>query len=182
MFIIKPEKAYYNSESQRLSFRPLNEDHISKWGSFFINNETERFLGFEGSTKTNEEKARFWIEKQITRKNNYEFGQLAIIEKKTGVFIGVGGVIYREINGKPEYEITYSLLKEHWGQGYGTELALYFQNLMLNTYKVESIISIIHEENKASINVAEKNELVFDSKMEFLKMPMLVYRSLKNRS
>ena len=118
---------------------------------------------------------------QHTLKNNYEFGQLAIIEKKTGVFIGVGGVIYREINGKPEYEITYSLLKEHWGQGYGTELALYFQNLMLNTYKVESIISIIHEENKASINVAEKNELVFDSKMEFLKMPMLVYRSLKNR-
>lgn len=176
MSIIKPTDNYYNLFTDRLLFVPLKEKHIDVWANFFVDNPTERFLGFEGSTKTPFEKAELWINKQIERRTNNEFGQLAIIEKKSGQFIGLGGIISRNINNKQEFEITYSILKNYWGIGYATELAIFFRDFMFIEKNCFSVISIIHVDNEASINVARKNGMSVSSETTFMDMPVYIFR------
>ena len=181
MSIIKPSENYYQLSSERLNFIPLTNEHVPLWEKFFHNNPTERFLGFEGSTQSAYEKAAFWIGRQTDRKKNNDFGQLAIIEKKSGQFIGLGGIIPREIEGKQEYEVSYFLLREAWGKGLGTEAAILFRDFMLNEANCESVISIIHIENQASINVAEKNGMQISLETTFMDMPVFVYRAFPNK-
>tara|TARA_R110002072_G_C7973360_1_gene535047 strand:- start:4795 stop:5331 length:537 start_codon:yes stop_codon:yes gene_type:complete len=176
MCTFRPEDSYYQVETERLAFIPLTKAHIKQWTAFFVDNSTERFLGFEGSDKSSEEKAEFWIQKQIDRKNKKEFGQLAIIEKISGEFIGLAGIIPRDIDGKEEYEVTYSLLFSSWGKGYATEAAVKFKEYMLENTAVASLISIIHKENDASIKVAKKNEMKISSEMTFMEMPVYIFR------
>lgn len=178
MSTIKSNDNYYLLETERLRFNSLKKEHCALWEPFFVNNPTERFLGFEGSTKSNAEKAAFWINKQIDRENNQEYGQLAIIEKSSGKFVGLAGVIPREINGKQEFEVTYSLLQNYWGKGFATEAARFFKDYILTNNVCSSAISIIHVENEASINVAAKNGMVPTSTLEFMEMPVVIYRSI----
>jgi len=174
----QPLESYYNQASERLTFRPFVEEDFVRWEPFFINNPTLEYLGatmFMNLTPL--EKSTKWLGKQIDRQNKGEFGQLAVIDKSTGEFIGVGGVIYREIDGIDEYEITYSLFPKAWGKGLGTELAIHFKEYLKNTLRLSSVISIIHVDNEASINVAKKNEMVLDSEFEFLEMPVAMFRA-----
>ena len=178
MSTIKPNDTYYQLETERLKFISLNDAHIDLWKSFFINNPTERFLGFEDSTKSNLEKSELWISKQVEREQNKEFGQLAIIEKSSGQFIGMAGIIPRVIYDKQEYEVTYSLFQKHWGKGFATEAAILFKNHILSFRACKTAISIIHIDNNASINVAIKNGMVAASQTKFMEMPVVIYRTV----
>ena len=105
------------------------------------------------------------------------FGQVAALDKKTGKLVGVGGIIFRDLEAGGENEITYSLLQEHWGKGLGTALANHFRDYLKNVFGLDSVISIIHVENEASINVAKKNSMVVETEFEFMEMPVAVYRA-----
>lgn len=175
---IKPRHEYYSQESNRLKYVPITEQDIQHWGRFFIDNPTERFLGFENSTLTAEEKAKFWIDRQIKRFNEDEFGQLKILHKETGEFLGIGGVIIRKFDDLYEYEITYSLMPEFWGKGYATELAIHFREYMFTYAECSSVISIIHHENEASIHVARKNDMNEFSKIDdYIGMKVIIFRA-----
>lgn len=180
MLTIKPTPNYYAQESSRLRFVPFEQENIKEWSLFFENNPSERFVGFENSPLSNIEKSKGWIEKQMERKANAEFGQLAVVDKKSGDFIGVGGVITRIINDTTEYEITYSLLPKYFGKGYATELAIHFKRYMLEM--TESVISVIHIENNASMQVAQKNGMMKESETTFLNMPVYIFRTKKNKA
>lgn len=170
---------YYNQESVRLQYRPLQVEHIENWSCFFVDNPSDRFIGASYLGSTPKEKAKAWIEKQIERKAKGQYGQLAIIEKSSGAFIGLGGIIEREMNPGVDFEVTYSFLPEYWGKGYATELAVHFKNFAFNYIETNSVISMIHKDNLASINVAQKNGMAFASRTTFLNMPILVYRAFR---
>lgn len=142
---------YYNQESVRLQYRPLQVEHIENWSCFFVDNPAERFIGASYLGSTPKEKAKAWIEKQIER----------------------------EMNPGVDFEVTYSFLPEYWGKGYATELAVHFKNFAFNYIETNSVISMIHKDNLASINVAQKNGMAFASRTTFLNMPILVYRAFR---
>ena len=168
--------AYYNQESARLKYRSLRDSDIEKWSSFFVNNPSDRFIGASHLGSSPIEKATAWIEKQLERKAFGQYGQLAIIEKSSGDFIGLGGIIEREMKPGVDFEITYSFFPDYWGKGYATELAVHFKDFAFNNIETLSVISMIHKDNLASINVAKKNGMTFASKTSFLNMPILIYR------
>jgi ribosomal-protein-alanine N-acetyltransferase len=173
-----PTSDYYNQTTDRLIFRSFEQEDIRRWEPFFIDNPTLVYLGaalFEHLSAL--EKSESWISRQIDRQKNNQFGQLAAIDKETGELIGVGGIIYRELEAGDEYEITYSLMPKAWGKGLGTELAVHFKNYAKNVVGLKSVISIIHVDNEASINVAKKNGMVKESEFEFMEMPVVVYRA-----
>ncbi len=174
-----PEK-YYQQESERLEFRELTESDVKKWLPFFKDTASLRFLGMGTDAfkdLSDWERAEKWIHRQIERKNNHQYGQLATIEKTTGKLIGVSGLILREeedVHG--EIEVTYSLLPEARGNGFATELAIHFKQWAFENTDRESVISIIHMENTASINVARKNGMLPDNALQFMGMPVHVFR------
>ena len=171
-----PTEAYYKQETERLSFRPLVVSDIELWTAFYNDNPSERFVGGDKLGSTPVEKATTWIMKQIERQRNNEFGQLAVIEKESGSLIGLGGIIYRDMDDAEEFEVTYSLLPTCWGKGYATELAVHFKNFAFKYIDSPSVISMIHKENEPSMNVARKNGMVLSSETSFLDMPINVFR------
>jgi len=175
MSITKPKTSYYEQASDRLLFRSLTLDDVELWTPFFNRDDYQRFLG-QDITLPGIQRSKVWIERQIQRKDEGIHGQLAVIEKTSRKFIGVGGIIRRELYGKEELEITYSLLPSSWGKGYARELAKHFMDYAQFDIKTESIISMVHPENEASIKVALVNGLKFDRMAKFMTIPVEVYR------
>ncbi len=175
MSITKPTPNYYEQASDRLLFRSLTPDDIPLWIPFFDRDDYMRFLG-QDVNEPAAVRSQVWIDRQIQRQAEGQYGQLAIIEKASGKFIGLGGIIHRELYDKDELEITYSLLPEFWGKGYARELAKHFMDYAKATNEVTSVISMIHPENEASKKVAFANGLVLSGTAKFLGIPVEIYR------
>jgi RimJ/RimL family protein N-acetyltransferase len=87
----------------------------------------------------------------------------------------MGGVIPRDLEGRKEYEIAYSLLPDFWGKGYGTELARNMKKFALKNIKSNRFISITDIRNTGSINVAKKNGMKVLFRTTYLGMTVDVY-------
>lgn len=172
---------YFEQESERLRYKRLSKKDIPSWLEFFENNDRLHFFGFDPQ-KTHSELAESWILKQLDRYQNEGLGLLAIHEKKSDLFIGMAGIIPREVEGKSYFEIAYSLKPNYWGKGYGTEAALQMKSFGLQSGLTKEFISIIHRENVASIKVARKNkmEILFES--TFLGMEVFIFGTVKIKS
>jgi RimJ/RimL family protein N-acetyltransferase len=171
---------YFNQESDRLRFRKLTEEDIPSWVDFFVNNDRLRFLGITDWSKSKETLAEDWIRKQLDRYEQEGFGHLAVELKESGEFIGMGGILPRELKGKTEYEISYSLKPPFWKKGYGTEMAKQMKRFGLKNIDSNRFISIIEVENVDSIHVAKKNGMSALFNTEFLGMDVVVY-GLENK-
>lgn len=169
---------YFKQESERLTYRALTLNDIDSWTEFFENNDRLIFLGID-LTRDSNTIATEWIMKQLERYRNQGLGHLAVIEKSTGDFIGMGGILPRELNEKAEYEIAYSLKPKYWNKGYGTEVARQMKYFGQQNKIATSFISIIDKNNFASINVAKKNNMIVVAETEFLGMNVYIYGDAK---
>ncbi len=173
---------YFEQESKRLRFRKLTTEDIPAWQEFFVNNDRLKFLGIDVS-KPAEELAEGWISKQLIRYETEGLGFLAVEIKDSGVFIGLGGILPRELNGREEYEIAYSLIPAFWGKGYGTEIARKMKSFGKQYISTDRFISIIDVDNTDSIKVAVKNGMQVLFRTKFLGMEVDVYGfELKNQN
>lgn len=168
--------AYFNQQSSRLSFRKLGHEDIPKWKPFFENNDRLKYLGIDIS-KSPDELATEWIERQLERYETSGLGHLAITLKGTREFIGVGGIIPRTIENNPEFEIAYSLLPQYWGNGFATELAQTMKNFGFDQLGLSRMISLIAIGNSSSVQVAKRNGMQFEKRRKFLGMEVEVYSS-----
>lgn len=105
-------------ESKRLYSRFLTTDDIIIWTDFFKNKEAVEFLPSFGMD-TIEERAKYWIDKQLTRYKENKFGLQALIDKNTNDIIGQCGLIKQEVDGQIEIEVVYHVFKKFWGQMQG---------------------------------------------------------------
>ena len=165
---------YFNQESERLVYRKVVEEDVESWKEFFIDNDRLHFLGMANNGDI-EKYAKDWINNQLVRNEKYGLGHLVAIEKKSGDFIGLVGIVPREINGEKYMEIAYSLKPPYWGKGYGTEMATHLKKFGIQHKVANQFISIIHKENAASIHVAKKNgmEVLFETK--YLDMDVFIF-------
>jgi len=165
---------YFNQESLRLKFRKLTLADIPNWSEFFVNNDGLKYVGIN-SVENKEKVAERWIEGALKRYENREFGFLAVELKDSGDFIGLGGILIWELNGRKEHEIAFSLIPKYWGNGYATEIAQTIKNYGFKNINTDRLISIIHVENRASVKVAQKNGMHVLFNTEFHGMNVDVY-------
>jgi ribosomal-protein-alanine N-acetyltransferase len=91
-----------------------------------------------------------------------ELGLWATIHKETGKFIGRCGLLPWMIDGQNEVEVAYTIAREYWGQGLGTEAAQAILHYGFERLKLNRLICLIDEENIASQKVAEKIGMKFE--------------------
>jgi ribosomal-protein-alanine N-acetyltransferase len=91
-----------------------------------------------------------------------ELGLWATIHKETGKFIGRCGLLPWTIDGQDEVEIAYTIVREYWGQGLGTEAAQAILHYGFGTLKRSRLICVIEPEHEASKRVAEKIGMKFE--------------------
>jgi RimJ/RimL family protein N-acetyltransferase len=80
------------------------------------------------------------------------YGPYAVEEKASGSVLGTVGFWYP--NDWPEPEIKWGLAQRHWGQGFATEAARLVHAAGREHLPDYALISLIHDDNKASIGVA----------------------------
>ena len=96
---------YFDQQSSRLIYRKLQLSDIESWKEFFYDNDRLHFMGMDLS-KEIAMLAHDWIHTQLHRYQEHRLGHLAVIQKNSGAFIGMGGILPREIEGKKELEIS----------------------------------------------------------------------------
>ena len=82
------------------------------------------------------------------------FSNWAVVDRLTGEVIGDAGFGIFEQTG--EIELGYTLLRERWGSGYGTEAASACLAAGLAHLAATRIIAVIDVANAASLRVAER--------------------------
>jgi len=165
---------YAHQESERLIYRRVTLDDVPAWADFFVDNDRLHFFDFD-LKKSTEELAEQWINVQLERYNANGFGHLAVELKSTRELIAMGGILPRQIKSQAEFEIGYSVIPRHWGNGYATEIAMTMKEFAIRHIDSARFISIIDLENSQSANVALKNGMRILFQTDFKGAPVNIY-------
>ena len=108
-------------ETERLLLRRQVIDDLDALWALYCDPEITRFI--PDAPKTIIE-AREELEWFMNGHPKYpELGLWATIHKESGSFIGRCGLLPWVIEGRQEVEVAYTIARNYWGQGLGTEAA-----------------------------------------------------------
>ena len=140
-------------ETERLYLRRLTKDDYDDLAK--ILQDEEVMYAYEG--KFTDEETIEWLNRQLERYKEYEFGLWAVILKETHQMIGQCGITKQPWKDKIVLEIGYLFQKAYWHQGYATEAAQGCKKYAFEVLGVDEICSIIRDTNIPSQQVAIRN-------------------------
>ena len=166
-------------ESKRLFFRSLKETDFEWWMEFSSNPEATKYFDFTGNLDPIDF-CKKWFSKVFERYKNNSGGHNVLIEKQTGKRIGMCGLLIQEVDEISELEIGYSIHPENWKQGFASEAAQKCRDFAFENNFAESLISIVHVDNKASAKVAQNNGMTLDKTTVYKGIPVNIFRVMSD--
>jgi ribosomal-protein-alanine N-acetyltransferase len=139
-------------ESERLIFRKFTLDDLPMLIEQRSDPEVNKFLG--GTKLQNPEALAKRIRFYISCYDTHGFGSCAMIWKPTGEMIGSAGL--QPLDGSDDIEVGYSMVREYWGKGIGTEAARAWLEHGFRDHGLDRIVAIAVPENLASRRIMEK--------------------------
>lgn len=151
----------FSLKTERLLLRHFHTEDLEQiHQQIFTDAEVMRF----GEGPQTKEWAHQWLERHIKSYEKYGYGPYAIIEQNTQKMIGYCGLFYfPDINENEEVEIGYRLARSTWGQGYATEAASAVRDFAWDTLHFSRLVALIDPSNIASIQVAKKLGMHYES-------------------
>lgn len=158
-------------QTNRLSIREWNEADAQ---AFFELSQDAGFNLFPINVyrQASVESARDWIRKTK--------GKYAVIEKSSGLLIGMGGLTPWTWESEELVDITYRLRESAWGRGLGWELAEALVQHGFQTLKLPQITATITPDNLPSKKIAERLGLRFHKRILLLGVETDLYRLNRN--
>ena len=141
-------------ETRRLRLRQFRSSDLDNYAALRADPEVLRYLVGAGGEPWDRGRSSRHMAFMIGHWQVWGTGTWEVEHKETGAFIGIVG--FSEPEGWPGLELAWTLARPHWGYGYATEAAREALAYAFTTWKRESVISLIHPENRASIRVAER--------------------------
>ena len=105
----------------------------------------------------NDKETMAWMQKQLQRYKEFNFGLWGIFLKNTDEMIGQCGITMQEYKATQVPEIGYLLAHKYWHNGYAIEAATACREYGFNILHFNALYSIIRNTNIASQNVALRN-------------------------
>lgn len=158
-------------ETERLRLRPMNMADVDDLLLIFSDLETMRYYP---GTK-DRAAAEGWISWNLGSYEKHGFGLWIASLKKTDEFAGQCGLVYQEVEGRPETEIGYLFLRRLWGQGLATEAAQACRDYGLSVLGRHRLVSLINPNNMPSRRVAEKVGMTLEKEIFKWERPVCVY-------
>ena len=149
-------------ESERLMFRKFTLDDLPALIEQRSDPAVNKFLG--GTKLQNPQALAKRIRFYISCYDSHGFGMCAMIWKPSGEMIGSAGI--QPLDGTDEIEVGYSMIKDYWGKGIGTEAARAWLDHGFRKAGLERIVAVAHSENWASRRIMEKLGMHYE-KTEF---------------
>jgi RimJ/RimL family protein N-acetyltransferase len=160
-------------ETQRRMLRDLEPDDEGAVAAMFADEEVMRYIGRGGVL--GREVAQRTIERERRSYAERGWGQWATVERSTGRFLGICGLIlWPDIDGHEELEVAYLLARDAWGVGFATEAATAIRDVGVTIRP--DLVSLIYPDNEASINVARKIGMAYEKDVPFEGHQLRLYR------
>ena len=139
-------------ETERLILRAIDpERDLDAWAAAMADEETVRYIG--GKTMN---RAESWRNMAMVM-GHWDIrgdGFFSVEEKATGRWVGRVGPWFPE--GWPEPEVGWTIIREHWGKGYGAEAGRAAIDYARDVLGWTRVIHAILEGNLGSAALAEK--------------------------
>lgn len=158
-------------ETKRLILRQFAVDDWSDLHKYYSNPQATKFT--VGRQFTEEDTWRT-LSLMIGHWHLRGYGPYATVEKASGNVIGPIGFWFPL--GWPSPEIKWALAPEYWGKGFASEGAGAVQIAGKEYLPDISLISFIHPDNVASINLAKALGATFEKNLPFRGEKWPVYR------
>ena len=166
-------------ESERLLYRKLLKTDFDIWLDFCRDEYSLQYIWLTES-KDPIEKCKVWFDRVFNRYENHLGGMNVLIEKKNNKFVGQCGLLIHTVDGIKELEIGYSLMHEFRGKGYALEAAKKCKDYAFENNLSNSLISIIHIDNKESEKVAVKNGMKISKTTTYNNSRVNIFRINKS--
>ncbi|OYU84693.1 MAG: GNAT family N-acetyltransferase [Flavobacterium sp. BFFFF2] len=165
-------------ESERLLFRKITEQDFDLWLPFCSDAYSLKYIFSAEEMAHDDPKVRcqIWFERIFNRYKNNLGGMNALIAKDTGDYVGQCGLLLQTMDGVEELEIGYSLLPQWRGHGFAIEAAIKCKEFAFENHFCDSLISTIHVENQASIQVAIANGMTLEKTVMSHGDPVHIFR------
>jgi RimJ/RimL family protein N-acetyltransferase len=108
-----------------------------------------------GGVRTAEE-TRAFLARHLEHWDRERFGLWTLIDPADGGFIGRGGLVSVEVEGREEVELAYALCQPWWGRGLATELAVAGVAAGFELLHLPGLVCLTLPTNAASRRVMEK--------------------------
>lgn len=145
-------------ETERLWLRPFTLEDVADAYQMNLDPEVSRFTG-DGGVQSFEVIRKRIQEDVMGDYQKYGYGRLAVIEKRSGKFIGFAGLKY--LADRAETDLGFRLIQSYWGRGIATEASRPLLEYGFRELGLERIIALVFPENLASVRVLEKLGFTF---------------------
>jgi ribosomal-protein-alanine N-acetyltransferase len=145
-------------ESERLKFRKFTLEDLPTLIEQRSDPDVYKYLG--GTKLQNPEALAKRIRFYMSCYDTHGFGTSVMIWKPTGQVIGSAGL--QPLDGTDEIEVGYSMIKEFWGKGIGTEAARAWMDHGFNHAGLDRIVAVAHTGNRASRHIMEKLGMTYE--------------------
>jgi len=134
--------------TERLVLRTPTLGDLPAWHAVYEDAEEVWY----GTPRSSLEENRAKLERQLEHHEQHGYGMWAV--ELGGETIGAAGL--QHLEGGPEVEVGYRLLKTHWGNGYATESARASIDYGFEEVGLDRIVAVALETNLPSRRVLEK--------------------------
>lgn len=104
-----------------------------------------------------DEQTQGWLNRQMSRYQEYGYGLWAVVLKETGEMIGQCGLTMQPWDDRQVLEIGYLLERKHWHKGYAIEAAQACKEYAFMELDADEVFSMIRDTNIPSQKVALRN-------------------------
>jgi RimJ/RimL family protein N-acetyltransferase len=158
-------------ETERLRLRMFDEARdFEEYASICADPEVMRYLGGKAFDRLEAWRHMAFI---VGHWRLRGFGHWAVEEKSSGRLVGRLGFLHPV--GWPDFEIGWTLGREHWGKGYASEGARRALDYAFDTLGRQHVISLIHPDNTNSIRVAERLGERREGQTHIMGIDVLIY-------
>jgi ribosomal-protein-alanine N-acetyltransferase len=147
-------------DTERLIVRHYTADDAD---NFFLLNADPEVMRYIRPVRSRADTDNFFEEVMQYSKDNPAYGRMAIMDKRSGEFVGSFAII--PIEKTDLMQLGYSLLPKYWGRGYATELVRWALKYIFTSTGIEEIFGVTESMNTASQQVLLKSGFTPHSKM-----------------
>lgn len=158
----------------RLSFRKMNQSDIDALIPYFKDEDSLKFR--KKTNQSPQEMAEEWFEAIQTRYENDWDGLYIIQFNHSSDIAGLAGILHQVVDDEYLFEIGYHILPEFRQRHIASEAAQILSKCIEENKIAPFVVSIIHEDNNLSKNVASNNGMSLWKKTDFRGTHVEVWR------